>query len=60
MEFAQSLNANILIDNDCIVRFPGSLATAWKLSEDEVYEGNLYLAAGTLDLNGQSLTIKVI
>ena len=58
VEFAQSLNANILIDNDCIVRFPGSLATGWKLSEDEVYEGNLYLAAGTLDLNGQSLTIK--
>lgn len=58
VEFAQSLNANILIDNDCIVRFPGLLATGWKLSEDEVYEGNLYLAAGTLDLNGHSLTIK--
>ena len=53
MEFAQSLNANILIDNDCIVRF-GFIGNWVEIIRSEVYEGNLYLAAGTLDLNGQN------
>ncbi|MDQ2085047.1 fibronectin type III domain-containing protein [Herbivorax sp. ANBcel31] len=57
VEFAQALNADTFIDNGCKFTFPGSEVVGWTLTEDEVYEGDVYLGAGNLNLNGYSLTI---
>ena len=58
VEFAQPLNANVFIDNGCVVKIPDSQEFYWKLLENEVYEGNLYIPDGMLDLNGYTLTVK--
>ncbi|TYQ15580.1 UNVERIFIED_CONTAM: fibronectin type III domain protein [Acetivibrio alkalicellulosi] len=58
VEFVQSLNANVFIDNGCIVIFPRSEIVGWSLTGDQVYNGDLYLGGGVLDLNGYQLIIN--
>lgn len=56
--FKTPLNAAELIDNGCRVVFPNGDVLGWTLTEDEIREGDLYLAAGELNLNGQKLVVK--
>ncbi|HEY9061790.1 MAG TPA: fibronectin type III domain-containing protein [Pseudobacteroides sp.] len=58
IRFATPLNAVTFIRNDCKVSFTNGDVLGWKLEEDETYEGDLYLAGETLDLNGHKLTVK--
>ncbi len=46
-----------LKDNGCIVAFANGEQSGWTLEEDQIYEGDLNLARGTLDLNGHKLTV---
>ncbi|MDE5994603.1 MAG: fibronectin type III domain-containing protein, partial [Oscillospiraceae bacterium] len=47
-----------LKDNGCKVIIASEEdQIGWTLNEDETYDGNLYLAAGMLDLNGHKLTV---
>ena len=58
IKFTSALNASAFIDNGCKAVFPNGEITGWKLSRDETCEGDLYLGAGTLDLNGYKLTVN--
>ncbi|TYQ18185.1 UNVERIFIED_CONTAM: PKD domain-containing protein [Acetivibrio alkalicellulosi] len=57
VEFKQHINANTFIDNGCVVKYPGSEYLGWTLEGNMQHDGNLYLGAGTLDLNGYNLTV---
>lgn len=47
-----------LIQNDCRYQIEGLLGEfGWTLTEDTVYEGDLILAGGTLNLNGHRLDV---
>ena len=47
-----------LKDNGCEVKIASEEnQIGWTLKADETYDGNLYLVAGTLDLNGHKLTV---
>ncbi len=46
-----------IIDNGCNVSFANGERSGWKLENDEVIDGSLNLARGTLDLNGHKLTV---
>jgi len=58
VKFTSSLNATKYIGNGCKVSFPNGETTGWQLTKDETYDGDLYLGAGTLDLNGYKLTVN--
>ena len=58
VKFTTELNAVTFISNNCRVTFPGSGVMGWTLSEDQVYEGDLYLSGDVLDLNGHKLTVN--
>ncbi|MBR1930626.1 MAG: hypothetical protein IJ833_03990, partial [Lachnospiraceae bacterium] len=48
-----------LVQNDTPFWYGDTLAVAgWRLEADQVYEGDLILAADTLDLNGHTLTVQ--
>ncbi|MHC1685189.1 MAG: PKD domain-containing protein [Clostridiaceae bacterium] len=58
VKFTSPLNATTFITNGNKVSFPNGDISGWKLEKDETFEGDLYLAYDTLDLNGHKLTIK--
>ena len=48
-----------LIRNGCKLKYGDSDGVfGWKLTEDEIWEGNLILLDDTLDLNGHTLTVN--
>ena len=55
--FATTVTINELIDNGCNVSFANGERSGWTLEKDEIINGNLNLARGTLDLKGHKLTI---
>lgn len=56
--FASLINADELQRNGCNVKFAGEDSPGWTLSEDEIYDGDLTISRGTLDLNGHKLTVN--
>jgi chitodextrinase/formylmethanofuran dehydrogenase subunit C len=58
VKFVTPPNAITLIRNGCKVSFTNGDILGWKLTKDETYEGDLYLAGETLDLNGHNLLVK--
>jgi chitodextrinase len=52
-----SISYSELITNGCKVTYAGDERIGWKLSSNEIIDGDLYLTAGTLDLNGFTLTV---
>ncbi|MDP4182729.1 MAG: fibronectin type III domain-containing protein, partial [Bacillota bacterium] len=58
VKFLTPLNALKLVTNGCKVSFSNGDVMGWKLEKDETYDGDLYLAGDTLDLNGHELTVK--
>ena len=56
--FTSALNAGSIIDNGCNITFKNGSRFGWKLTEDQVFEGDLYIGAGVLDLNGFKLTVN--
>jgi len=55
--FATSVTINKLIENGCNITFMNGERSGWTLEADETIEGDLFLARGTLDLNGHKLTV---
>ena len=55
--FSTPVTINELEDNGCNVTFANGERPGWVLSGDETIEGDLFLARGTLDLNGHKLTV---
>ncbi|MCL2634455.1 MAG: PKD domain-containing protein [Oscillospiraceae bacterium] len=49
--------ADRVIRNNCNVTFQNGGLYGWTLEADEVFNGNLNLGGGTLDLNGYTLTV---
>ena len=59
VEFNRMFNYISLIKNGCKVLFGGdSYEVGWTLEENEVYDSNLFLWNGELDLNGHTLTVN--
>lgn len=56
--FKSSLSAVKFIDNGCNISFSDAGKVGWKLTENQAYDGDLYLSGGVLDLNGYSLIVK--
>ncbi|MBP3268810.1 MAG: hypothetical protein J6M07_10920, partial [Ruminococcus sp.] len=57
IDFITPVTINTLEDNGCNVKFANGERPGWVLSGDETIEGDLFLARGTLDLNGHKLTV---
>ena len=55
--FATAATVIELNENDCNVTFANGEKSGWTLEEDQVIEGDLNLARGSLDLNGHKLTV---
>ncbi len=55
--FASPINCVEINKNGCNIKFKYEGSNGWTLSEDEVFEGDLTIIGGTLDLNGHKLTI---
>ncbi|MDP4182557.1 MAG: fibronectin type III domain-containing protein, partial [Bacillota bacterium] len=58
IKFLTPLNAIKFIPNGCRISFTNGDVLGWKLEQDETYDGDLYLAGDTLDLNGHKLIVK--
>lgn len=56
--FASLINADELQRNGCNVKITGEDSPGWTLSEDEIYDGDLTISRGILDLNGHKLTVN--
>jgi chitodextrinase/cytoskeletal protein CcmA (bactofilin family)/formylmethanofuran dehydrogenase subunit C len=52
-----SISYSELITNGCKVTYSGDERIGWKLTSNEIIDGDLNLTAGTLDLNGFTLTV---
>ncbi len=55
--FETNVTTGTIIDNGCNITFVNGERAGWTLEDDETFEGDLYLARGTLDLNGNKLTV---
>ena len=59
VEFNRMIKYDSFIRNGCRVSFgENSYEMGWKLTENEVYDSNLFLWDDTLDLNGYTLTVN--
>ncbi|MBP5493557.1 MAG: AHH domain-containing protein [Lachnospiraceae bacterium] len=59
VEFSRMIKYDSFIRNGCRVSFgENSYEMGWKLTENEVYDSNLFLWEDTLDLNGYTLTVN--
>ncbi|HOV27632.1 MAG TPA: fibronectin type III domain-containing protein [Pseudobacteroides sp.] len=56
--FGSSFNAKTFISNNCNIAMKSIGSMDWKLSQDAVINGDVYLSGSTLDLNGHKLTIN--
>ena len=55
--FSTPVTIDTVIDNGCNVTFANGERAGWILESDETFEGDLFLARGTLDLNGNKLNV---
>ncbi|MCI8669434.1 MAG: hypothetical protein HFI34_07935 [Lachnospiraceae bacterium] len=58
VEIDKNFNCTELIKNGCRIRLSDGGVLGWTLEEDTVIDGNLYLGADELNLNGYTLTIN--
>ncbi len=56
--FASLVNIAELRENGCNVKFAYEDSVGWTLSDDEIFDGDLTISRGTLDLNGYKLTVN--
>ncbi|SFS02769.1 fibronectin type III domain-containing protein [Anaeromicropila populeti] len=56
--FKTAVNIATLITNGNICKYNNGESVGWTLNQDEVYEGDLYLISGELNLNGHVLEVQ--
>ncbi len=56
--FVKPLIAKEFKDNDCSYTLPDGQEKGWILDSDQIYDGDLCLGSGLLDLNGHKLTVE--